>query len=821
IHHTGFGALTSCQIQDCGQGLYLSGASERGDITLENVTIQGSQADGLVAIRCTGNATGGDGGFSQGGEYGAYLYDSALTLSDAAVSGAEYGISAFQSELDLQQATVEDCTIDGLFLDQTSASVTDSAIRGCRYGIRSENNGTLQVSGCELTGHRDWAIHHAGYGSVADSTVSGNERGLYLVGATTRGDVTLSNTGVEDMDQEGLSLTRCIADVPAGTNWLSSGGDYGIYLNDSQLIIATPQIRQAQLGFQCQDSTLQASNAVIDHCTQDAVSAAGSQLEFSGCQVSHCRQGFALTDSSSLTLSQATLSDLALDGVSSDGSSVTITASAIVRARSGLRGVNASTLHASATTVDDTTAWGIYHTGYGTLTGCTLTGCGQGLYLLGATQSSDVQFSEMRIQNTAGEGLVAMQCMGTISGSGARLSQGGAYGAYCSHATVTFDDVSIISAQYGVIADQSTLTLQDSDISSTTAGGILATSSTLNLSNTTVTDCGTRGVDCQSSSTVTATGCRIERCADWGLVLAGTGTLTDCVIHDNQHGAYLTGAAQRGDIQLVRLTLGESAGQGLVAIRCDGDITGDNGFSGGGEWGLYANDSRLTLAGATLTSNTYGVYSTLSNVTLSGCHVQDAAHGVYSSADQNVSLTRSRIDGSTVWGLQSLQGNLQLVNCVLANNANGLHLANTLMANVWNVTVVGNMTYGVHQEGGLVQLRNTIVAGGGEHGTGLHCTGGSLLTAHNLVYGFATPFVGVTPDADTLVKNPRFVDQDGGDYRLAKGSPAINTGVDLVGTVDQDYLGQSRPAFRRWEIGAYEYLADDGSLRILQWTEQR
>ena len=69
--------------------------------------------------------------------------------------------------------------------------------------------------------------------------------------------------------------------------------------------------------------------------------------------------------------------------------------------------------------------------------------------------------------------------------------------------------------------------------------------------------------------------------------------------------------------------------------------------------------------------------------------------------------------------------------------------------------------------------------------------------------------------------NPRFVDAANGDFRLAKGSPAINSGTDLTASLTVDRLGNARPSRKVFEIGAYEYVQDGGSLRVLDWKEQR
>jgi hypothetical protein len=293
-----------------------------------------------------------------------------------------------------------------------------------------------------------------------------------------------------------------------------------------------------------------------------------------------------------------------------------------------------------------------------------------------------------------------------------------------------------------------------------------------------------------------------------------------CTINNNQFGASFTGKSARGDIRLTDLALNGSAAYGLSAVRCQGTVVGGSNFSRGGDWGAYINDSSLTLSSATISGSADGIKSTLSELTLQYMRLTGNATGIHSDADQNLVMQSSVIDNSSAWALRRIDGSSQLTNCVVANNENGFYFESPAQANVWNVTVVGSEQYGVHVNAGLVSLRNTIVVGAGQ-GVGVHRAAGLLNMSHNLVFGFATNFSGVAPDENTVVKNPRFANAAGGDYRLSKGSPAINAGVDLLGYVDQDFLGQARPAYRRWEIGAYEYTTDDASLRVLQWNEKR
>ena len=85
----------------------------------------------------------------------------------------------------------------------------------------------------------------------------------------------------------------------------------------------------------------------------------------------------------------------------------------------------------------------------------------------------------------------------------------------------------------------------------------------------------------------------------------------------------------------------------------------------------------------------------------------------------------------------------------------------------------------------------------------------------NLLDGFEPPFSVAAADPSELLENPRFVDMPNGDFRLAKGSPAINSGTYLTASgVTIDMLGKARPSHKafktgrtsafRWE-GRYEF----------------
>ena len=67
----------------------------------------------------------------------------------------------------------------------------------------------------------------------------------------------------------------------------------------------------------------------------------------------------------------------------------------------------------------------------------------------------------------------------------------------------------------------------------------------------------------------------------------------------------------------------------------------------------------------------------------------------------------------------------------------------------------------------------------------------------------------MTADHNSVVDNPKsvFVDPARGDFRLRKGSPAIDAGSSELAP-ETDIVGTTRPQGDAVDLGAYEYPAD-------------
>ena len=96
---------------------------------------------------------------------------------------------------------------------------------------------------------------------------------------------------------------------------------------------------------------------------------------------------------------------------------------------------------ATSNMIDACTIWGVVHTGYGTLTDCTINNCYQGMYLTGVSQNTDITLANTKIQGTTKDGLIATKCNGTIARGNGQLSKGGTYGAYLSQCNLNLGGV--------------------------------------------------------------------------------------------------------------------------------------------------------------------------------------------------------------------------------------------------------------------------------------------------------------------------------------------------------------------------------------------
>ncbi len=330
-------------------------------------------------------------------------------------------------------------------------------------------------------------------------------------------------------------------------------------------------------------------------------------------------------------------------------------------------------------------------------------------------------------------------------------------------------------------------------------------------------------------------------------------TLKDCTIDGNSNGLLVYNAKnEHFSMQNVDIT-NTNGGHGLYFAECqylwDSQQADDVTIDGCG-YGITvtgATQGNVTLKDVTVNNCTQmGLYAHSSQVRAENVNVNGGLHGAYWYRPKRVDIINSRFDGhrQSEWGwaahgyggpTEGAASTVTITNSVFNNYRNGVYTyaygdeASPPSQTIYNNTFANLGFWGAYADrSSKPDVKNNIFSRKpgdvGGYGLAQHRNaGGSLVHSHNLLSGFAASFYdGVTdPDDTTLLNEPRFTDEANGDFRLAKGSPAINSGTDLSAYVPYDMEGNARPAYKVFEIGAYEFTDKAGSFRILDWNEKK
>jgi hypothetical protein len=242
-------------------------------------------------------------------------------------------------------------------------------------------------------------------------------------------------------------------------------------------------------------------------------------------------------------------------------------------------------------------------------------------------------------------------------------------------------------------------------------------------------------------------------------------------------------------------------------------------------YGVVGYSSDLKIEGVTMENSKYiGVLTYYSDVLVRDATVRNNGHGLYLYRNNKVTVDRTRLYDNSGWAVLKYGSDLSMRNSVVTRNNVGMYLygyEDTDSSNVWNTTIADNASHGAYQANrGTGSLVNNIIASTKGSGYGLY-TQAKINHSHNLVYGFNRNFVNTSPSDDDVQADPKFFDRANGNYTLNGFSPAVNSGVKMTGKVDADIIGYQRPAFGRWELGAYEYTKKTSQVRVTSWNEER
>jgi parallel beta-helix repeat protein len=261
-----------------------------------------------------------------------------------------------------------------------------------------------------------------------------------------------------------------------------------------------------------------------------------------------------------------------------------------------------------------------------------------------------------------------------------------------------------------------------------------------------------------------------------------------------REGIYLSSGAShnrfhRLTVQYVKsfgIAFGKTSGHNEVldcTVRYTGDGTGDikNGHA------MYISSSDNLIAGNTTYANEgYGIdlYDNAGDKTVARNIVR--GNRIFSNG-----LSHSSAYGIAVaWGADNLIYN----NLVYGNKGGILVYLESENTGVFNNTVVGNAAEGIAMQyyRSAPAVRNNIV----------YNNGGSIVD----YAGGPSPNAPVT--SHNLTSNPLFADIASNDFRLQVRSAARDAGV-VIPDVQYDYEGLPRPQGGAYDVGAFEYAAQD------------
>jgi len=464
------------------------------------------------------------------------------------------------------------------------------------------------------------------------------------------------------------------------------------------------------------------------------------------------------------------------------------------------------------------TGWGVYLSGQNvSLSDCTISDNANGVFVQDMSANRQSLVSNLTVENNSnwgaywvnsnfsvsknqkscflnnGYGLGFYQRdFGLAADSGIEIS-GNDCGIYVNRGDLSLDDVTLSGNRDGVQHYHGALTCRNSSIRGGVNGVCHTNGLSVDVSNTTISGHTGNGLLVQNSDVA---------------VLKQAISIRNSVLSDNGVGLSVS-VLPDASVSLQRAAVQSGSGNGVVIYNAKTNVI-DSSISGNRGYGLMMSDASATIVETTFSDNGgYAIYArTLREPQMSSLAVRRSrfhrnAHGI---------------------GTQQI-GSGEIVNNLISGGSYGVvsHVGSGLL-DVWNNTIV-DAYVGVYHHGGRVRVKNNIISYGDRasqktNSYGIYRLNNAPIDAgNNLLFGQSCKYYGTTRGPGDVVKPPRFVDRLNGNYELAMGSPAINAGIDARLILTTDIANNVRPAFRGFEIGAYEYVGKSGSVRIIDWNE--
>lgn len=464
------------------------------------------------------------------------------------------------------------------------------------------------------------------------------------------------------------------------------------------------------------------------------------------------------------------------------------------------------------------TGWGVYLSGQNvSLSDCTISDNANGIFVQDMGENRQSLVSNLTVENNSNWGAYWVNSSFSVSknqkscflnngyglgfyqrdfslgaNSGIEIS-GNNCGIYVNRGDVTLDDVILSGNTHGVQHYHGALTCRNSSIRGEVNGVCHTNGLSVVVSNTTFSGHTGNGLLVQNSDVA---------------VLKQSISIRDSVFSDNGVGLSVS-VLPDASVSLQRTAVRSGSGNGVVIYNAKTDVI-NSSITGNRGYGLMVCDAPATVVETNFSDNGgYALY----------------ARTLHEPQMSSLAVRRNQFHRNAYGiGTQQISSG-EIVNNLISGGSYGVvsHVGAGLL-DVWNNTIV-DAYVGIYHHGGRARVKNNIISYGDRASQkassyGLYRLNNAPIEAgNNLLFGQSCKYYGTTRGPGDVVKPPRFVDRLNGNYELAMGSPAINAGIDARLILTTDIANNVRPAFRGFEIGAYEYMGRSGSVRIIDWKE--
>ena len=781
-----------CDFSGNDLGVY---AYEAGTILIDGCEFDNSTSH---AVYCYGESSEVKDCHIHDGNYGVTLVDSSgrpAQLTDLVIEKMYMGVSARETDYDFDNVTISESQY-GIHQRSTCPLLTIKNTDSIKFSDNdyalysnhtSTGDGTLNVDGQDFRGNESGVLSYDTDVSINNSQFEGERWGARLV------------------DCDVVDITGCTFN---GNPANPSGCSYGIYASSEDIQIQNTTSRNANYGILL-DLAGEQPPVIKDVTSEDNAYAAlyvrGGKWTYTDADRNSFRNSSRGVIGSEM--------NWRIENVTTDGS-----CEYPIMDYSGDCVIDGASVTAKIT--------GVYANRSNSLTMSNVNSSNCGVYGIYGYDVDDVAIDNCAATNNS-SGIYLNDPDGTVASiTNSRLESNDRYGLLLSGVTLDHTvaaNLTVKDNQYGISVHHRPFTINDGMKLTVTGNryGVMSYYSDLIIDSATIS--GNQISAYAYDSDVDVDGF-VSSSSSYGLLGRPSNQckIVNSEFNDATYGVSVQPlAALNNPIEIHDVLVNNSTGLGIYIRGLSSNpptLDLRNSKITNSHHGLVFYDTEVQATGVSMDTLTgVGFYQVSGSSKISNCSVNGAnrSWSVYARGDR-CDISRCKLTNGA-YGVGFRNQNGSITNSVLHNFSYSVYVNATGEFDILQTTIAGTSDYAVLTYSGDTTVRNSIVESARY---GFYKVGpGDLGGDHNLVTAQIREHTNSTAGVGEVNKAPIFMDPSAGDLRLAAGSPAINAGVDLSATITSDIDGNGRPSFRAFEIGAYEYLAPAGSLRVLDWDE--